>query len=117
MKKTEEKETKHETTDYALPQKRIDELKRQHGEIHVITVKKGEESYRCVLKDPYAKDLTIVSRGMMIKEDLVKRSIFFLDNLWIEGHNAFKNDNKVRISGALQASGIVEVLEGQSVKY
>lgn len=103
--------------EYTLADKQIEALKKKHGSIHVISVAQGDKTLKCVLKDPLEKDLNIVMAAMAIKDNVVKRNLFLLDNLWIEGDEAFKNNNLVRLSGSVQASNLIEVLEGTVEKF
>lgn len=103
-------------TKFTADKKQIEAWKKQFGEIHEITVKRENQTFRCFLKDPY-KDINLISSAMAIKDDPMKRNLYLLDNLWIDGDKEFKNDNQVRISGSIQATNLVEILESSAKKH
>lgn len=103
--------------EYVLTASRKSELKKKHGNIFVIKVKKGDKTHVAVIKDPYEAEngIQLVSAAVAEK-NVVDRNLFLLDNLWIEGSEAFKNDTRVRVTGAAEASQAIELLESEVEK-
>jgi hypothetical protein len=102
--------------EFTASEGQIKAWKKKHGTVHEITVKKGDKEFRCFLKDPY-NDINLISSAMAIKDNPMKRNLYILDNLWIDGAEEFKNDNQVRISGGIEALGLVEFLESSVKKH
>ncbi|MDX5437298.1 MAG: hypothetical protein LPK03_08895 [Pontibacter sp.] len=101
-----------------VDQTQIDAWKKQHGEITEVSVKvSDEDTAKCYLK-PADDNRTIMARGLSLsaKGMLLECGEFILDNCWLGGDERFKEEGRVRISGAMQAAQAVEMLEGSQKK-
>ncbi len=99
----------------------IKKMKAQHGSATEIIVTKPKskdkkaETFRCFIKDPL-DNLDLFSAGMDVPS-IMNRKMYFLDNLWIDGDEEFKNDSKVRLAGAIQVYDTIEILESEAKKH
>lgn len=105
---------------FTADKKTIEKWKKDYGTIHEIIVEKesenGTEEVRAFIKDPY-HNMNLLSSAVSMNDDPMKRNFYLLDNLWIDGDDAFKNDNKVRFAGAVQAYSVIEVLTTSVKKH
>ena len=58
----------------------------------------------------------MVSAALAMNDDPMKRNLYLLDNLTLKRDKEFDTDNQVRMAGAMQAKGIIEILETEAKK-
>ncbi|MCB2379798.1 hypothetical protein LGH70_19535 [Hymenobacter sp. BT635] len=95
----------------------IEDLKKEHGDIHTLTLndKSGQVVATAYLKDP---DRNQVARAMSLiaQTKVFEAGEFLLENCLVAGEDSILSTPKVKMSAAMQAVQLVEMLDGELKK-
>ena len=92
-----------------LEKKHIDELKKKHGELYLITV----DDYSCVLRKPTRKDLSYIS---VIQNDPLQMTETLLNQLWVDGDEAIREDDDLFLAASAKMGELLRVKEAKLKK-
>ena len=99
-----------------VEQAQIDAWKQAHGAVYQVTVNVAEgETAVCYLKKA-GRNVVAYALTQLASNRLLEAGEFILDNCFIGGDERFKTDEDIRIAGAQQAAGVVQVMQGELVK-
>ncbi len=97
--------------------KTLDQLKAEHGEVQTLTLKNkaGDVVATCHLKQP---NRPTVARAMSLiaQTKPLEAGEFILENCFIGGDPEVLSNERLKMSAAMQAIQLVELLDGELVK-
>lgn len=85
-----------------VSQETIEKWKKQHGEVFAVTV----DNSICYLKKPNRQTLSAMSQ---LSNDPIRSAEFLLNNCWLDGDKAIKEDDEMFLGVVSQLGDLVKV--------
>lgn len=96
---------------------KIDELKKQHGDIQTLELKdkQGKIVATAYLKEP-GRNVVARALSLIAQTKPLEAGEFILENCFVGGDNTILENEKLKMSAAMQAVALVELLDGELKK-
>lgn len=89
-----------------LEKKHIDELRKKHGKIYLITV----DDYSCIIRKPNRKDLSFASA---VQQAPMQQTETLFNQLWVEGDEVIREDDDLFLAAVAKMGDILKVKEAE----
>lgn len=89
-----------------MDKKHIDDLKKKHGRIYLITV----EGHSCIIRKPNRKDLSYVSAVQSAPFQMAET---LFNQLWVEGDEAIRTDDDLFLAATAKVGELLKVKEAE----
>lgn len=95
----------------------LDQLKAEHGDVQTLTLKNkaGEVVATCYLKQP-SRAVVARSLSLLAQTKPLEAGEFILENCHVGGSELVLTDERLKMSAAMQAIQLVELLDGELLK-
>lgn len=102
-----------ETKKGNISQEQIEEWKKKFKKVYILKVKVNESDEAVGYLRKPSRDHKAVALSLYAQNKILEAGEFVRDNCWLGGDDRLKTKEDIADSAAIQASGIVNFLEGE----